>query len=173
MKLAEMKLVCSEQNSKAAPPSVRLEIFVEKGGEPLKVRVKPREVSPDMALLEVDNPWFSRDPGTIQGKKAILYLTDPEGQESLNISGTILVTINQPGRVKIGMRFAKPDKQVRKNLENLLTDVPGDLKRFWELWDDNHLPQKSFLASLRGLHVGKIIRSFMTKKEGHISESNI
>lgn len=157
--------------------SLSLEITADKGAEPHLIPVTLKNLSSEMAELVADNFEGIRNLETLQGKKAILRLTDPESQESMIINA-IMTWTQSAGDKKINvilrMLNAQSNNPASKILEIKLPASSKETQRFWNRSGDTqetkeYVDQRdNFL--LLGLACGTIGSSFFDPKTFQIMQ---
>ncbi len=146
----------SETDSTAPLLSLVLEVKENKAAKPLLIPVGLKNLYQGMVVLEVNHLEFLKNPETLQGKEAILRLTEPESQESMNIDGTMTWTHSLPDK-KINLNLktqnAQPNKPASKILENSLPTASKDTKMLWNLWDETQATRESVSTEKRSNYI--------------------
>ena len=119
--------------------ALSLELKVGKGAEAHLIPVTLKNLSSEMVALEADGFEGIRNPETLQGKRAILRLTDPKSQESVDINAIMTWTQSQVDKkinVILKILNAQSNQPASKNS---LSAASKDTQGFWNLWDKTQL----------------------------------
>ncbi len=118
--------------------SLSLEIEAGKGVKSHLIPVTFKNLDSEMVVLEANKFEGISNPETLQGKIAILHLTDPESQESININAIMTwtqSTDDQKINLILKILNTQSPKPASKILENSLLAASKDTRRSWNLWD--------------------------------------
>ena len=101
--------------------ALSLELKVGKGAGAHLIPVTLKNLSSEMVALEADTFEGIRNPETLQGKNAILRLTDPKSQESVDINAIMTWTQSQVDKkinVILKILNAQSNRPASKVFEN-------------------------------------------------------
>lgn len=135
----------SDSAAKVPLLALSLELKVGKGAGAHLIPVTLKSLSSEMVALEANSFEGIRNPETLQGKKAILRLTDPKSQESININAVMTWTQSQVDKkinVILKILNAQSNRPASKIFENSPSAISKETRRFWNLWDDTQLTKE-------------------------------
>jgi hypothetical protein len=125
--------------------ALSLELKVGKGAGAHLIPVTLKNLSSEMLALEANSFEGIRNPETLQGKKAILRLTDPKSQESMNINAVMTWTqpkTDQKINIILKILNAQSHRPASKISENSPLATSKETQWFWNLWDETKLTKE-------------------------------
>ena len=125
--------------------ALSLELKVGKGAGSHLIPVTLKNLSSEMVALEAETFEGIRNPETLQGKNAILRLTDPKSQECVDINAIMTWTQSQVDKkinVILKILNAQSNRPASKVIENSPFAILKETQKFWNLWDDTHLTRE-------------------------------
>jgi len=140
-----------------------------------RIPVLVRSLSAGVIILETKDPWSQLDPPALDG--AEVSLRRAVAGKPFEIPGSVIWVRSpeeDPGRLSLGMRLAKPDQMTKSVLENLLPCTSTDLATLWEHWDQAKISQATAFttgkvhSALLGLTLGVIIFKLVEPKSFNI-----
>ena len=126
--------------------ALSLELKVVKGAGAHLIPVTLKNLSSEMLALEADSFEGIRNPETLQGKKAVLRLTDPKSQESMDINAVMTWTqpqVDKKINIILKILNAQSNRPAGKNSENSPFATSKETQRFWNLWDETQITRES------------------------------
>jgi hypothetical protein len=122
--------------------ALSLELKVGNGPGAHLIPVTLKNLSSGMVVLEADNFEGIRNPETLQGKKAILRLTDPKSQEFVDINAIMTWTqANIDKKINVILKILNTQAN-RPTSKNSLPAASKDTQSSWNLWDETEMTEE-------------------------------
>ncbi len=119
--------------------AIFLEIDDPAGGAPTRLPVILKNLSGEIATLELVEFYLLKGWQDLEGRHAALCLLEPEHRAPVHIQGAVAwkgFTGEGRPRLALGLELAQPTPAIRKLLEKFAVHTPKDIKGLWERWDE-------------------------------------
>jgi hypothetical protein len=110
------------------------------GGPALQFPAMVRNIAGGVITLEVNNPWTVVNWETLKDQGGCLRLSSSETGESIEVGGAITwvkytVKDQENSLLNLRLKLTKPDPATLKLISGYIPRISGDIKEFWDRWE--------------------------------------